>query len=717
MKVYNASEIVKDSLVAEYELRCMAAFAKANLTPTEERFPLFGTRTLDLETKKNYLSKIRAFVEFLLMNGKYDDSLLPFHPRCPRGVIAVGAKAASDFMIYIMSADGAPLATVDGKEIQNARKEQLRGTGRWHNCETLDQFSSALTHIHTNAHQMATSYTEKCDACLAIYKEKGIGGCMHHPVPRYARLGNVSSTTLFKDTVSYLKSKSDHVVKGACHLLPSDVRVLRNWVHANNSVFGMEVFTLLLMSIDLFLRKVEYSSLSGDNFNQELFLMSDKYVAECLNISVKGKKTNRKERKGKADKSASWRKLWLFGDDECTDVDVKRHLLAFLYAIRWRGGYCFPSKDEIDNPPEDGIYKTFIGEGELMATLRAMFEGVLKREDKLASHTGRKTGYLWGRIRGGTLELCMLGADHALVDTAKKYFKDADATADLIRRTPCPEERLGQFHSCYCAPNTEVSARITRKNAHFQCPLHELVVGFMETRVGIDPNHPQARHPTYLLTKILQWNKPQNSMVELRSHLKDVSTDKTSLIMGCVNAINAHTLQVARTEYNKKLEIAVKEGMKTEMVAFQGFLVAKTMSEGELDGPDKKFALTDISSLFEDYLVSKGMPAQKRKADPMHSIVESKKKKEARGEKVLLGRDEFSKLKTPLEKLQHLAKIYTPNTGEFRNRDRQWLLRAKKTLDCYNVCCGKDIATFINMHGKGKATFKLGDVSKCEACS
>ena len=96
-----------------------------------------------------------------------------------------------------------------------------------------------------------------------------------------------------------LKSKSAHVAQGACHLLPSDVRIIRNWVHANNDLFGLEVYTLLLMSIELFLRKMECSSLQGENFNVGLFLLTDQCVPEALNVSVKGKnQQEREERQG-----------------------------------------------------------------------------------------------------------------------------------------------------------------------------------------------------------------------------------------------------------------------------------------------------------------------------------------------------------------------------------------------------------------------------------
>lgn len=722
MKVYySVYEVVKDERASDFEQRCKAQFAKLEIAPTEERHSLFGTRTLDYETRRNYLSKVRAFVTFLLDNGNFDDSLLPFHPKCPRGVIAVSAKAVSLFMIVIYAPKGAPVVDQHGEPIQNAGGAQFTGKEQWHNCENMNQFGAALAHIHINSHQMAPNYTERCDACVDKFKQRGFGGCMHHPIPRYMRTGNVATTTLFRDTVSFIKSRSSHIVQGACHLLPSDVRILRRWVTANNNVFGFEVFTLLLMSIELFLRKAEYSSLSGDNFNEGLFLLSDKYVPEALNLSVKGKRTNRKEKKGKADVFAHWRKLWIFGDDTCPDVCLKRHLLAFLYCIEWKGGMLFPSRDELENPPKDGIYKTCIGEEDLMATLKVMFTDVLKREDKLASHTGRKTGYLWGRIRGGSVEVCMQGADHVLFDTAKKYFKDAEATADLIKRASSVEEKLGEFHSCYCAPNTETSSRVTRRHAKYQCPLVELVYGFIEVRVGINRNNPQSRHPAYIMDKLLQWKKPGSPLQELKGHLKDVSSDKTDLIMGCVESLQGYALQRATADFNKKVEGAAKEESRKQMLGFQGYLLQRESNQQD-GGADEKFSTAEIATLFEEYLSKKNHYEAKRKAehDPFDDLNKSKKKKEARGEKELEKRSDFAKMKNAKEKFDFLEAIYDPNHGNYRNSDRQWLLRVKKTLHCYENCCNKDPNAYILRHGSGttspSSSFRLGDIRKCETC-
>ena len=185
----------------------------------------------------------------------------------------------------------------------------------------------------------------------------------------------------------------------------------------------------------------------------------------------------------------------------------------------------FPSKREIDNPPSDGVFETCVSEEDLVNQLKVFFEGVIKRQEKLTSHTGRKTGYLWARLRGA--------ADHAVFHTAKKYMKDADAIVSILNRVGNSKEKLGEFNSCFCATGNEVASRATRPIREFQMPLKELVVGFMEERVGIDPRDPNSCHPRALMEAIVNWKKPASARTDLEAHLRDVSTDKTAAIMGC----------------------------------------------------------------------------------------------------------------------------------------------------------------------------------------
>jgi hypothetical protein len=273
----------------------------------------------------------------------------------------------------------------------------------------------------------------------------------------------------------------------------------------------MEIYVLLLLSIDLFLRRSEYSSLSDKNFNTNLFLLTDAFVIEALNISVKGKKTNRKERRYEHDTYACWRKLWVYGDDVCGDVDTKRHLLAFLYAINWRGGYIFPTKKELANPPVDGVYKTFVDELTLLSTLKSLFTTVIKRSDKLTSQSGRKTGYLWGTLRGASVEQNMQAADHVLFTTANKYLKDAEALATIIGKVNDPKREawaMEQLLLCEWGGNGDASDRANgAASSPFErtcCRLH----GEPRWCLTPSPPLPRARVPHGCRTEVQKAKEP-----------------------------------------------------------------------------------------------------------------------------------------------------------------------------------------------------------------
>ena len=131
---------------------------------------------------------------------------------------------------------------------------------------------------------MATDYVDKCEECLKVYQEKQCGGCVHHPVPRYTRRGNVAYCPSVTDTILYIKNNNSHTVSGACHLLPSNVRAICDYCVARNDVFGLEIYILLLLSIDCFLRKSEYTSLKGENVVMKIFCLYRKFLEGIVDL-------------------------------------------------------------------------------------------------------------------------------------------------------------------------------------------------------------------------------------------------------------------------------------------------------------------------------------------------------------------------------------------------------------------------------------------------
>ena len=304
----------------------------------------------------------------------------------------------------------------------------------------------------------------------------------------------------------------------------------------------------------------------------------------------------------------------MFGDNVAPDLDLKCNLLVFLCAIGWKGGHLFPGKGELENPPEDGICKTFVAEDEPVTALKNLFGNLLKRQGKLTSHAGRKSACLWSRIRGGEIESIMTTADHSLFATAKKHTKGADAVAGIVRRVPDPKERLGTFQNCFCAAGTQSSERAMRPVAAHQCSLDKLVIGFIEQKVGTKENDPRSRSPKHPMEQILHWRKPNNAAGMLQQTLADIAQDKTADIMGCANSLMGEAQQKTQETCEQHEDERVKRRTEAALTEFQGCL-ATTCAEDD----DVGEISTRMNELCKAFLATKGMskatPTQTRKRD------------------------------------------------------------------------------------------------------
>lgn len=204
------------------------------------------------------------------------------------------------------------------------------------------------------------------------------------------------------------------------------------------------------------------------------------------------------------------RHAYIHGDDEVPEIDLIRHLLAYIYMIGWKGGFLFPSQDELNNPPADGIYKTCVTDDDLYTCLTRLYKLILGRIDKLGIHCLRKTAYLFAIFRfvgpHDLAEICKC-AGHSLgkqLKTVMKYVRDATASKTQFRNDP--EERVGEYKSSYSTGGSNAK-KAAAKSKKFHKPLWEIARGFVEEEVGIHPTDPMAKNSLYLFTKVRAWRK------------------------------------------------------------------------------------------------------------------------------------------------------------------------------------------------------------------
>jgi hypothetical protein len=58
---------------------------------------------------------------------------------------------------------------------------------------------------------------------------------------------------------------------------------------SGNDPCDFAIYVLLLVAINLFLRKLEFSSLQESNFNLDMFVMTGEYIVGAMHLKVLGK--------------------------------------------------------------------------------------------------------------------------------------------------------------------------------------------------------------------------------------------------------------------------------------------------------------------------------------------------------------------------------------------------------------------------------------------
>ena len=174
---------------------------------------------------------------------------------------------------------------------------QMKCIGGWNDPENLTTFSAVMSLVHERTHGRTGPYLEACSECMKVHQGGKSGGCLAHKgSPRPQRSGNVTHSIEVRDTILKIKKDSGHQVNGACHLLPSDLREIGGYCSSSNDPFLFMICVMLLLSIDLFLRQMEFISLHYDNFMTNMFVMSDEFIVEALNLRVKGKAKRHKKK-------------------------------------------------------------------------------------------------------------------------------------------------------------------------------------------------------------------------------------------------------------------------------------------------------------------------------------------------------------------------------------------------------------------------------------
>ena len=421
-----------------------------------------------------------------------------------------------------------------------------------------------------------------------------------------------------------------------------------------------------------------------------------------------------------------WRYRYLWSNDQCPDIDPIRILLAYLYVIGWKGGNLFPSFAELANPPADGVYKTHLDENELYKSLNEIYQNVLKRKEKLGSHTGRKTGYLFACMQGcKDVSSIMAAADHECPKVALRYLRDAEALKEISFCFNDPKQQVGIWRTPHSAGGENAVISVA-EGARHQRPLPELVVGFIELRVGIPPNHTRRFEPQYVYDQVLQWRKPHDDPSrQLSHHLHHISEDRRHLIMNCVGQI-----MITAADRAKQDARAEAERVNAAWLLSVSNLKTRLEMAGVGNAEDiVKAAFPHLFSVDADppSLPALPSPTQGRILHthyaPVTDLASPVKKSKRTGTKQLPDSTNIGRW-TAEAKLLYIDANADYNASDFVESGRQLIMKIKPIATCYRQCCNNNIERFLAKHGKRTRTnggtdvmnFAITKFKRCETC-
>jgi len=724
-------EVVAEASLPEFYQRTAKMMKKLNLPASKEKLRFLGSRPLDPKSADKYIGCLRTLVRFLMLHPEFDDSLVMFRYDCPPGSLVCEEKAVSICILSQFTEKDQPVLDMKTREpLLDAKGKPFLGTGLWNDPCCCDGFASAVTHFHENAHKSGTQYVEKCEGCLQLYnKNLSIGCNLHKSNPSPSRTGNVMKSRLVVDTMKFIKMNSNHIVEGANRLTPSDVRDIGEYCISSNDHYNYCLFVLTLVSIDLFLRKMEFSSLHNANFSAQLSVVNRKDAPDSLCFKVKRKK-KKESGKGPNVEGDRIRHMHVWGEDKCMDICAKRHLLAFLYSINWKGGYLFPTQKEINNPPHDGVYVTHVDEENLYAGLKHIFCKVLGRTEKLGTHSFRKSGYLFAKLRGAGTLAAMRAADHKCYEVVDRYYKGIDSFITTNSISQDPKQRVGIFRNPY-SDGDETAVRQLAPCRKFQKDLPSLVTSFMESVVGIDPGDPQALTPKSLARRVIEWDPPSDPATELRQHLKDISSDKSRVIMDCMQAMKTEALNSAMLQhradlyqfqqkmhqekelFKEKLKEDFYRHIKANVTRLEANVVAALKLPFFFEGPQiatspiRKRGQTDIPS---SNTVTPSPPSKRKRAIEKRSGYLELPAEYFRSFKSMTAQEQIDVLK-------YIAHLQSP-PGDYVDSHRKFIYRYKKAAHCLATCCAGDGPTFTKKHFGTLESFSLNKIieNKMKAC-
>jgi hypothetical protein len=122
---------------------------------------------------------------------------------------------------------------------------------------------------------------------------------------------------------------------------------------------------MIMVGVCLFFRFDDLDGLTAKYFIPEQFVFDSagNLMGMCLKVF------------GKSDKD--WVTLMLWRDDECPELCPVCLILVYIDVSKIKGGFLFPTKAELNNPPSDGIFVAQVSYGVMREHVASLVKDIL----------------------------------------------------------------------------------------------------------------------------------------------------------------------------------------------------------------------------------------------------------------------------------------------------------------------------------------------------
>lgn len=336
-----------------------------------------------------------AFTDFCIATKDYKSAICTHPSSLIRNPCAPRVSTVINFVNYrVYNSETTLVDCVTKKPVKFVGiRGDIKCRGDWTSISTLKLLGSSLSKLSEHFKKLEGPYDDTCDECVSLHNLKSKTSrktCeMHGNVRVLHPRGNLTTSTKYKTAKKRLEGYIDqeYVTRSTVAYLPSEVRQLRTYLLAQNKLEDLMIWTILILSIKLFLRIEEALSLSIESFETDL-ATKNKFRVKTLLLKVKGKRDNK------------YVHLQVYDDEECPELSPVRALMIWLALSGIKGGFIFPAEELLRNGSV-GLCEKHMTYHSYAKKLKFLTINILGRkvskdsEIIVGTHAARRTGLLF----------------------------------------------------------------------------------------------------------------------------------------------------------------------------------------------------------------------------------------------------------------------------------------------------------------------------------